>query len=93
LLLNGYCFIILFTASSSLPLKYFPNHANAENAFQDLKAEVLFIVLFHDKATVCVTAVRTLSVRLTTPNVNEDSPHWWVFFTASRMYRAAVLRY
>jgi len=45
LLLNGYCFIILFTAASSVPLKCFPNHANAENAVQDLKAVVFFFFL------------------------------------------------
>jgi hypothetical protein len=44
--INGYCFIILFTAASSVPLKCFPNHANAENAVQDLKAEVLFFFCF-----------------------------------------------
>jgi hypothetical protein len=32
----------LFTAVSSVPLKCFPSQANAENAVQDLKAEVLF---------------------------------------------------
>jgi hypothetical protein len=31
-----------------------------------------------------------LSVRVTTPNVNEDILHWCVFSVLSRMYRAAV---
>jgi len=41
-LLNGHCFIILFTAASSVPLKCFPNHANAENAVQVLKDKSFF---------------------------------------------------